>query len=315
MKRARRAATHGGFALAVAIASTACSTALQPVSAGALEQHVRFLAAMDPPRSSTDPDALERAASYVEAQLAAAGVEVASQAFVVDGASYRNVRATLGPATDEWVVVGAHYDVADQGPGADDNASGVAVLIALAHLLRDAELPRRVELVAYALEEPPHFGTANMGSAHHAAWLTANDVRVRGMLCLEMVGYYTAEPDSQDYPLASLRARYPTTGDFLAIVGRGRDKDLVDEVHDAMAAAVDLPLQSLAALLPMDGIDWSDHRNYWAAGFPAVMLTDTAFFRNPHYHRVTDAPGTLDYRRMRQVALGVAAAVESLCRS
>ncbi len=217
--------------------------------------------------------------------------------------------AQFGPDTKERIVVGAHYDAAGPYPGADDNASGVAGLIELAHLLGKATLPLRVELVAFTLEEPPHFATFQMGSAVHAASLKKQGVSVRLMVSLEMIGYFSDASGSQGFPTPALKPFYPSAGNFITIVGKPSEGALVRRVKKAMQAASPLPVYSINAPQTVPGIDFSDHRNYWQAGYPAVMLTDTAFYRNKNYHTEQDTPETLDYRRMALVVEGIYAAV------
>ncbi len=300
-------ASCGGAGIETAPAEVAA--ALEP--SDLLRQHVDFLATGPEPRDWTHPAGLERAADYIAAQLDTCGGRVTDQDFVEDGRTYRNVCASFGPESGERIVVGAHYDVCDELPGADDNASGVAVLIEVGRALGSLELAGPVDLVAYALEEPPFFGSESMGSAWHARELSSRGAEVRAMICLEMVGYYSDEPGSQDYPLDAMKLLYPTVGNFIAVVGREADREVVDWVHSAMDGREDLPAVKLLAPASMVGMDFSDHRNYWAAGYPAVMVTDTAFYRNPNYHGEGDTPGTLDYGRMALVAGGVVKAVRS----
>jgi len=170
----------------------------------------------------------------------------------------------------------------------------------------------RVELVAYSLEEPPHFRTESMGSAVHAASLEAKKARVRAMISLEMIGCFSDEKDSQAYPLGVLKLLYPSTGNFIAVVGRIGGGRLVRVVKTAMRAATRLPVESINAPGFIPGIDFSDHLSYWEHGYPAVMVTDTAFYRNPRYHTSDDTPDTLDYERMALVVDGVVAAVRAL---
>ncbi|HZG51707.1 MAG TPA: M28 family peptidase, partial [Pyrinomonadaceae bacterium] len=197
-------------------------------------------------------------------------------------------------------------------PGADDNASGVAGLIELAYLLGGTPPAVRVELVAFALEEPPYFRSPFMGSAVHAASLRAQGFAVRAMLSLEMIGYFSDQPDSQHYPVSFLKAFYPSQANFIAVVGKMDQGRTVRRIKKAMAEASPLPVYSINAPRSIPGVDFSDHLNYWNEGYDALMITDTAFYRNPHYHTSADTPDTLDYRRMASVVQGVYAAVLSL---
>ncbi|MFY0563863.1 M28 family peptidase [Archangium lansingense] len=277
-----------------------------------LKAHVRTLSETFHPRDHQHPDNLERTAGYLADALARAGGRVSSEPYSTGGASYRNVIATFGPDSEERLVIGAHYDAAQGAPGADDNASGVAGLLELAALLGKHPPPMRVDLVGYTLEEPPHFRRSTMGSKVHARGLREQGVKVRAMLSLESIGYFSEAPDSQRYPVASLRLRYPTQGHFIAVVGRTDERALVDTVHQTLGATGGLRSESLAAPRALKGVDFSDHASFWDEGYPAVMVTDTALFRNPHYHTPQDTWDTLDYERMAKVVQGVQCAVGAL---
>ncbi len=278
---------------------------------GRLRTHVETLAGFAP-RDIDHTANLDRAAAYIRDEFLKAGGDVADQSFVVDGHEYRNVIARFGPASEEILVVGAHYDAFDRFPGADDNASGVAGLIELAYMLGQAKLPLRVELVAYTLEEPPAFRSVQMGSALHASDLAADNTRVRAMIGLEMIGYFSDARGSQEYPIAALGLLYPNEGNFISVVGNFIDAPLVRRVKKAMIAASDLPVRSINAPRLVPGVDFSDHMNYWDNGYRAVMISDTAFYRNANYHQATDVPDRLDYQRMAKVAQQLRAAVLDL---
>ncbi len=280
-----------------------------------LVAHVRMLSETFHPRDYLHPENLDRAADYIAGQLTQAGGRVESQPFRVGGRDYRNVIARFGPEAGERLVIGAHYDAVQGTPGADDNASGVAGLLELALLLGRQPPPLRVDLVAYTLEEPPHFHTDRMGSAVHARSLKEAGVKVRAMLSLEMLGAYSDAPDSQDYPMAALRLRYPDTGHFIGVVGIPGDDGLTDTVASAMRAGSPLPVESLKAPKSLTGVDFSDHASFWDQGYRAVMVTDTAFMRNPRYHTREDTWDTLDYARMAQAVQGVYSAVRTLAES
>jgi len=273
-----------------------------------LEAHVRALVSFSP-RDETHPESLDRTAAWIRRELQEAGGKVEDQAFEAKGAVYRNVLAHFGPATRERIVVGAHYDAAGPYPGADDNASGVAGLIELARLLGEVPPQIHVELVAFTLEEPPSFTTPAMGSAIHAASLKERGIPIRAMIALEMIGYFTDVPGSQEYPLSILKLFYPTRGNFIGVVGKLGQGALVRRIRNAMRRASPLPVHSISAPRWLPGVDFSDHRSYWAAGYDAVMITDTAFYRNPNYHAADDTQETLDYERMAMVVKGVYSAV------
>ncbi len=219
------------------------------------------------------------------------------------------------------MVIGAHYDSHGDAsgvqvtgdshtPGADDNASGVAGLLELARLLGKQPPPRAVELVAYTLEEPPHFRTTHMGSAWHARALKAANREVSLMLSLEMIGYFTDAPGSQRYPLGLMKLVYPDRGNFIALIGRFGDFGAMRKAKSLMAGATgSLPVYSMNATPAIQGIDFSDHLNYWKQGYPALMVTDTSFMRSEHYHGAGDTFDKLDYRRMARVVNGVHAIV------
>jgi len=282
-------------------------------SAERLQQGVRSVIQAGRFRTFTAHDVLGRAADAIRSGWQGAGFEVTEQPFEVPGIPhpYRNLMITYGPSQAPRLVVGAHYDVCGEQDGADDNASSIAVLLELARMLR-AEGPvlrHRIDLVAYCLEEPPFFGTHLMGSAIHARSLREVGAKVHLMLALEMLGYFAHEPGSQRYPIAPLRLLYPGTGDFIAIVGRPREFLAVRRVKALMAATSAIPVRSVNAPAAVPGVGFSDHLSYWNQGYPAVMITDTAFYRNPHYHQPSDTIETLDFKSMAEVTRGVYAAL------
>jgi Zn-dependent M28 family amino/carboxypeptidase len=283
-----------------------------PVSPDSLRAHVEALCGPLTPRDGGHPENLDRVAEYVRREFERAGGKVSEQAYEVGAKTYRNVIASFGPAAkegEEVVVVGAHYDAFGEFPGADDNASGVAGLMGLAHLLGAGPPATRVELVAYTLEEPPYFRSELMGSAVHAAALRARGVRVRAALVLEMIGYFSDAPASQSVPHPALGWLYPSRGDFIMVVGDFSQVGLTRRVKAAMRRTGLIPVRSINGPGWVPGIDFSDHLSYWRAGYHAVMITDTAFYRNPNYHTPRDKPGTLDYNRLAATVRAVYAAV------
>jgi hypothetical protein len=304
------------LAIAALLGATGCALVTQPlvrsipseparVDAAALEQHVRELAVNLHPRSFENFANIERAGDYILAAFIATGAETEVQKFAVQGSLYRNLIVRFGPREGPVLVIGAHYDANGGTPGADDNASGVAGLLELARLLGANPPPQPVELVAYTLEEPPYFRSASMGSFQHAQALVNSGRRLRLMMSLEMIGYFRDEPDSQQFPVPGLELLYPDSGNFIAIVGRFGDFGATRRVKALFRGATDLPVESMNAPAKVPGVDFSDHVNYWHFELPAVMVTDTAFLRNPHYHQASDTPETLDYPRMAKVVQAV----------
>ena len=279
-----------------------------------LEAHVRKLSIEFSPRDIGHLENLDRTAAYIAGELAQAGGFLSEQEYRVEGKSFRNVLARFGPNTSERIIVGAHYDACMPLPGADDNASGVAGLIELAYLLGKQPPPVRVDLVAFSTEEPPYFGTTGMGSSVHAQSVRKENADVRAMISLEMIGYFSDANGSQHFPVGILSALYPSTGNFISVVGRISDGMLVRRVKGAMSGAAPLPVYSINAPALIPGVDFSDQRNYWHAGYNAVMITDSAFYRNRNYHTEHDTAEKLDYKRMAMVVEGVYAAVNELAR-
>jgi Zn-dependent M28 family amino/carboxypeptidase len=275
------------------------------IDPAALERHVRMLAHTLHPRSYEHAANLDAAADYVLGEFEALGAATDVQAFDVAGRPYRNIIARFGPATGPLLVIGAHYDSCGDTPGADDNASGVAGLIELARALAAKPPAQPVELVAFTLEEPPFFRTDHMGSFQHARALAQQKREVRLMLSLEMIGFFRDAPQSQHYPIAALKALYPGEGNFIALVGAYQDFGLMRRVKGLFKGASDLPATSINAPKLVQGVDFSDHASYWRFKMPAIMVTDTAFMRNPNYHEAGDTPDTLDYARMAKVVRGV----------
>jgi len=249
---------------------------------------------------------MAQAARYVVLKFEEYGLRPDEQKVAAAGRTYVNIVASVGPSEGRRVVVGAHYDVCGNQPGADDNASGIAGLLEIARFAKkhEAELPYRVDLVAYALEEAPFFGTKNMGSYVHAESLHNANSDVRGMICLEMIGFFSDEAASQSYPLALLRLFYPSTGNFIGVISNFESSSFAADIARHMRATR-VGIKTLSAPSCVIGVDFSDHRNYWKFGYDAVMITDTAFYRNPHYHRETDTIETLDFSRMQEVIKGI----------
>ena len=291
-----------------------------------LRAHVEMLSETFVPRDWNHIENLDRAAAYISRQLAGAGANVTEQPYRMrsanenQGKTYRNVVARLGPDTQERIVVGAHYDAYGEYPAADDNASGVAALIELTRLLSRESLPLGVDLVAYSLEEPfakgarGNFRTPDGGSAVHAAAMKTNRAQVRLMFSLETIGFFSDQVNSQAFPVLLLRPFYPTKGNYIMVVSNLDNALFARRVKRAMRGASPLPVYSISAPSSVEGIDYSDHYNYWKNGYSAVMITDTAFNRNKNYHTAGDTADRLDYQRMAMVVQGVYRAVLAVAR-
>lgn len=275
------------------------------VSVLRLRSSVEALCAISPARNSKNIASLDKAAQYISDQFKQCGMNPEIQCFGLKK-EYKNVIASVGPVSGDRIIVGAHYDVCGNQPGADDNASGVAALLEVARFAKqqEKELQYRVDFVAYSLEEPPYFGTEGMGSYFHAKTLHDAKIKVRAMICFDMVGYFTDEEDSQRYPVIFLDWFYPDAGNYISVVGNYSSSSLANQVADQLETSK-LPVESIKAPSWLTGVDFSDHRNYWKFDIPAVMITDTAFYRNANYHRKTDTPDTLNYESIKKVVTGI----------
>src|SRR5512133_180696 len=245
-------------------AVTACRAGA--VDPAVLRSHVEALVGGFGPRDFDHPENLDRAAAFLADALRRTGATVSEQTFRVGDRTYRNVLAEVGPDTPERIVVGAHYDTAGDQPGADDDASGVAGLLELARLLAASPPPMRVVLAAYANEEPPSFGTEKMGSAVHARGLADRGAKVRLMISLEMIGVFSDAKGTQRYP-AIVGWFHPSTANFVAVVGKWGQGGAVADVAAALRAGSPLPVETLSAPTFLPGVDFSDHRSFWAQGY------------------------------------------------
>jgi hypothetical protein len=284
----------------------------QPHQGPSLKETVRTLSVDFHPRDVGHPENLRKTADWIADHFKNAGGKVTRQQVDAWGTAFENVSCFFDGPGDRRIVVGAHYDAYLGTPGADDNASGVAGLIEIAYQLGQLEPGCDVELVAYCPEEPPYFGTRVMGSAVHAAALQRDGVEVVGMIALEMIGFFSDQPDSQAYPIPALALLYPSRGTFIAVISRLDQREMVGKVKRSMKKIGQLPVYSFVGPVSLNGIDFSDHRSYWESGVPAVMVTNTAFYRNHEYHEPGDTADRLDYDRMRQVTQAVILAVLDL---
>jgi hypothetical protein len=269
----------------------------------ALRRHV--LAIAGAPRNLRHYESLQRTAAYIDEEFSRAGYDPRHQVFEVEGRRVANIEAERRGSRrpDRILVIGAHYDSVDDSPGANDNASGVAVMLELARLHATSAPPVTVRFVAFVNEEPPYFMTTAMGSWRYAADAAARGDNIVAMLSLETVGYYSDEIGSQRYPFP-FGLVFPNRGNFLAMVSNVRSAGTLRTAARAFRSATRLPLIASPAVAAIPGVAWSDHWSFWRHGFRALMLTDTALYRYPHYHSNSDTADRLDYKRLARVVTG-----------
>ncbi len=279
-----------------------------------LRRHVQELAGRIGERNLWHVPQLEEAAAYIEAELAESGCVVDSQVYTVQGHTARNIAAEIagGELAQEVVVIGAHYDSVSGSPGANDNASGVAAVLELAREFCSARPRRTLRLVAFVNEEPPFFRTSEMGSRVYARAARERKEKIVGMVSLETIGCYCEVEGSQQFPFPLLRFFYPTRGNFVAFVGNFASRGLLRRSLSAFRKTGAFPAEGLVAPEGLAGVDWSDQWSFWRSGYPAIMITDTAPFRYPHYHTRADTPDKLDYGALARVTEGLVGMVRAL---
>lgn len=288
----------------------------QRESAERIKADVNALASGVGKRSTMDPRGMAEAAKWIMAHMEASGYGKPNETFVKRNARVPNLEYVIpakagSPHAKEVVVVGAHYDTFAGTPGADDNASGVAGVLALARAFRGEPQARELRLVFFINEEPPSFQTEDMGS-----WVYAKACRVKNddivaMLSLETMGFYTDVVGYQKYP-PLVGGLYPEEGNFIGFVGNLGSRGLTRRCVRVFREEAQFPSEGAALPGYFPGVGWSDHWAFWKEGYPGVMVTDTAPFRNPHYHLASDKPATLDYDAMSRVVEGLERVVVDL---
>jgi hypothetical protein len=287
-----------------------------PSLATRLHTHVSAIGAVE--HNTANPQQLEEAAAYIEGVLGSEGYRVRRQAYDAGGQTVRNIEVSVanvapGAKPGRIFIIGAHYDSAPGAPGANDNASGASAVLELARLLKDVRPTAGTEIkfVFFVNEEPPWFRGEEMGSMQHARALHEQGEQVEGALILETIGWYSQVRHSQKLP-PGLEGRYPDTGNFIAFVGTLESSRLVQDALSAFRNASDFPAHGLAAPAYVQGVTLSDHSSYNRYGYPAIMITDTAFMRYPYYHTAQDTPEKLDYDSMARVVNGLARTITAL---
>ena len=255
---------------------------------------------------------LRRSEDYIAARFKAAGCQVEFQEYTASAVKVKNI-SCVQPGSSlpgEIIVIGAHYDTFNN-PGADDNASGVAGLLELAEYAAGKTYARTLKFVAFVNEEPPFFKQEGMGSAVYAKAAKAAGDDIRAAIVLEMIGYFTEEKFSQRYP-PLIGPFLPPKGNFIAQIANFPSRKLAGRIDEGFRKASSLPLRTISLPSFVPGVDYSDHRSFWAQGYPAVMFTDTSFYRTPHYHKPSDLPDTLNYGYMAALLDGIKAAMDDL---
>lgn len=285
------------------------------VTPDTLVRHVNQLAGVIGERNVFQPNAYSDAAHYIEATWRGFGYDVSVQEYDAGRVRFANLEATrIGTRPDQILLIGAHYDSVRGSPGANDNASGVAAMLELSRLFSAIQPTVSVRFVAFANEEPPFFRGRHQGSVVYAKSARARGDDIRLMISLETVGYFSDDAGSQHYP-PLFRYFYPDTGSFIGLVSNFQSRRLMRLVAKMFRATSDFPLQQVATFAFVPGISWSDHRSFWRQGYPAFMVTDTAFYRYRYYHTDADTPDKLSYPQFAEMTEGLYLALSRLAQS
>jgi hypothetical protein len=266
-----------------------------------IKSHLQAITQTEGFRNHANLEALNSVAEYIKSTFLLYADSVWFQEYDVNGVQYKNVICSFGMKHDERIIVGAHYDVCGNQEGADDNASGVVGLLELSRMLKGKAVSKRIDLVAYTLEEPPYFRTEYMGSYIHAKSLADQKATVAGMISLEMISFFKDETKSQQYPVGILSLFYGNKGNYITLVKKFGAGKFVRQFSRRFKGTKFIRTKKFTGPPSLPGIDFSDHLNYWHFGFGALMITDTSFYRNKNYHQSTDTVETLDTVRMGKV--------------
>jgi Peptidase family M28 len=258
---------------------------------------------------------LAAAADFIEASFSSAGLQPRRDTYQLHNLACHNIETEIPGVSTQIIVVGAHYDSVLGAPGANDNGSGIAALLALARRFANKHWGRTLRFLAFVNEEPPYFQTSQMGSLVYASRCKARGDQISAMISLETIGYFSDAPDSQIYPSPLLGAFYPKVGNFIGFVGNIGSRQLLRRVLSTFRQAERLPSEGAAVPAFIPGVAWSDHWSFWRQGYPAIMITDTAPFRYPHYHASTDTPDKLDYDHFALVVSGLENVIKDLVAS
>jgi Zn-dependent M28 family amino/carboxypeptidase len=269
---------------------------LNTILKSALLSHLEHLSLVIGERNLDNSGSLEAAAQYIFEQFASTGLKTLRHEFTFEDHTFANIEAILpGPNLDthlETIVIGAHYDSVPGSPGANDNGTGVAAILALANILKSSQPKRNIRFVAFANEESPYFNDEGMGSLNFARACKRAKENVVAMYSLETMGYFSNEEGSQSYPPGV--TGYPSCGNFIAFVANLASAPLLEETKKLFQEQSKFPFQTIAAPESTPGVSLSDHMSFWRMDYPAIMVTDTAPFRYPHYHTAQDTPDKID---------------------
>lgn len=279
-----------------------------------LHRHVLVLSDEIGPRNLTHYSCLNKAAEYIADEMRSAHGNFSSEDYLCNKKHVSNLifEKRGRDIPDNILLIGAHYDTVMESPGADDNATGIAALLEIIHLLDDYANSQTLRFVAFTLEEPPHFGTDMMGSRYHARHAFEKKENIIGMIAFEMLGYFIEKKRSQKYPISTMAQKYPTTGDFLAVLGNNQSELLAKKAAKFMREPSLLEIGSFVPYNHIPGNELSDHSSFWHYNYPAVMVTDTAFYRNPNYHEITDTIDQLNFRYFAKAVFSLAHMIKKI---
>jgi len=291
------------------LCSSACTLAQNLVDTSSAKQHLINIITTPGFRNHKNPAVLNQVAAYIKNEFSKYADHVSEQPFMVNGIEYRNIICSFDTLHDERIIIGAHYDVCGDQDGADDNASGVVGILELAKLLKGKKLSNRVDLVAYSLEEPPYFESEDMGSYVHAKYLKENNIKVKGIVAFDMIGFFSDQKNSQRFPVNFLKLFYGGKANFITVVQKFHNGKFPNKFKRKMKRHAKVRTKSFKGPASMSSIGLSDHWSYWQFGYSALLISDTSFFRNKNYHERTDTIETLDINRMCRVIESVYNAV------
>ncbi len=277
-----------------------------------LKSDVQMLAGEIGERNMARYPQLNAAADFIENSFSRAGLHPRRDSYEVRGQACHNIEAEIPGTRPNVVLIGAHYDSVLGSPGANDNGSGVAALLALARRFAGKPAQQTLRFVAFVNEEPPYFLTEQMGSFVYAGRCKGHGDRISAMISLETIGYFSDAPHSQTYPAAGLGVFYPTVGNFIGFVSNVHSRALLRRSIALFRKHAKIPSEGAALPSFVPGVSWSDQWAFWQHGYPGIMITDTAPFRYPHYHSATDTPDKLDYDRFALVVSSMQKVIEGL---